>query len=151
MQVDKAGLELIKEFESFRSKAYLDSASIPTIGYGTITYSDGLVVKLGDTITKEAAEKALLEHVRGIDFQMNTLIKVSVTQNQYNALTSFVYNLGIGAFQKSTLLKRLNDRMYGAAADQFLAWDKAKVKGKLIQIKGLTIRRQKEKELFLRP
>lgn len=151
MQVDKAGLDLIKEFESFRSKAYLDSTSLPTIGYGTITYSDGTVVKLGDTITKEAAEKALLEHVRGINYQMNKLIKAPLTQNQYNALTSFVYNLGIGAFQKSTLLKRLNQKLYTVAAEQFLQWDKARVKGKLTKIKGLTIRRQKEKELFLTP
>lgn len=139
-------LQLIREFEGLRLKAYQDSVGVWTIGYGT-TRINGEPVKQGMEITKEKAEELLLEDVTAFANKIKPLITASVTTNQFNALVSLAYNIGVGAFGKSTLLKKLNSGDIFSAADQFLVWNKAG--GKVLQ--GLVNRRKKERELFLTP
>ena len=147
MTISNKGLELIKEFEGFSANAYLCPAKIPTIGYGNTFWQDGRKVRLGEQISKTKALE-LLEFVANKDFanKIFPLIKVEVNQNQFDAMTSLAYNIGVGAFSNSTLLKRVNAKDFLGAANEFLKWDKSNGKPLL----GLTRRRQREKELFLR-
>lgn len=146
MKTSKAGLDLIKEFESFRSAPYLCSSGVPTIGYGTTVYPNGIKVKLSDQkITQQLAESFLQHHVNAIEKDVLNLVKVPLKQNQFDALVSFAYNVGLGAFQDSTLLKLLNAGDIDNASKQFERWNKAG--GKVSN--GLTRRRNAEKALFL--
>lgn len=146
MKTSKAGLDLIKEFESFRSAPYLCSAGVPTIGYGTTVYPNGIKVKLSDQkITQQLAESFLQHHVNAIEKDVLNLVKVPLKQNQFDALVSFAYNVGIGAFGDSTLLKLLNAGDIDNASKQFERWNKAG--GKVSN--GLIRRRKAEKALFL--
>lgn len=147
MKISNKGLELLKEFEGFSSNAYLCPAKIPTIGYGSTFYEDGRAVKLGEQISKTRALE-LLEFVANKDFaeKIYPLIKVKITQNQFDAMTSLAYNIGVGAFANSTLLKKVNAKDFIGASEEFLKWDKSNGQ----RLFGLTRRRQREKELFLR-
>lgn len=138
--------DLIKTFEGFKAKPYKCPAGVPTIGYGSTFYEDGTKVKLTDAPITEARAMDLLGNVVN-DFskQVNKLIKVEVTQHQYDALVDFAYNVGVGNLASSTLLKKLNAKLYDETAEQFLRWNKA---GGVILV-GLTKRRNAEKELFL--
>jgi lysozyme len=142
MKPSKKGIDLIKKFEGFRDKSYLCSASVPTIGYGTTVWGDGKKVKLGEVVTLKLAEELLL----------NTLTKmckcldgITLNQNQYDALASFIYNVGVGAFNRSQLKKLVivnpNDE---AIREQFMRWKKAG--GKVSQ--GLINRRTSEANLY---
>ena len=146
MKISPRGLELIKDFEGFSSKAYLDVVNIPTIGWGNTFYEDGTKVKLGDQISKTDALK-LLEIVANRDFadKIFPSIKVKVTQSQFDAMVSLAYNIGAGAFLKSTLLKKVNAGDFAGAGEEFLRWNKAGGK----EVLGLTKRREREKQLFL--
>jgi len=109
MKLNDKGYNLIKEFEGLKLKPYLCSAQVPTIGYGSTYYENGTKVKLTDApITKERAD-ALFKIVAD-DFAKRVvpLIKKPVTQNQFNALVSFAFNLGVRALQNSTLLRLVN-------------------------------------------
>ena len=146
MNLSKTGLDLIKQFESFRAAPYLCSAGVPTIGYGTTVYPNGIKVKLSDQkITQQLAETFLQHHVNVIEKDVSKLVKVTLSQNQFDALMSFVYNVGLGAFRDSTLLKLLNAGDIDNASKQFERWNKAG--GKVSN--GLTRRRNAEKALFL--
>jgi lysozyme len=138
--------DLIKTFEGFKAKPYKCPAGVPTIGYGSTFYEDGTKVKLTDAPITEARAMDLLGNVVN-DFskQVNKLIKVEVTQHQYDALVDFAYNVGVGNLSSSTLLKKLNAKLYAETAEQFLRWNKA---GGVV-LAGLTKRRNAEKELFL--
>lgn len=138
--------DLIKTFEGFKAKPYKCPAGVPTIGYGSTFYEDGTKVKLTDAPITEARAMDLLGNVVN-DFskQVNKLIKVEVTQHQYDALVDFAYNVGVGNLSSSTLLKKLNAKLYAETAEQFLRWNKAN--GTVLS--GLTKRRNAEKELFL--
>ena len=146
-KISNKGLELIKEFEGFSSVAYLCPAKIPTIGYGNTFWEDGRKVRLGEQISKTKALE-LLEFVANKDFasKIYPLIKVEVNQNQFDAMVSLTYNIGVGAFSSSTLLRKVNAKDFIGASNEFLKWDKAGGK----PLSGLTRRRQREKELFLR-
>lgn len=150
MNISTNGYKLIKLAEGFRDKAYKDSVGIWTIGYGTIKYPDGVAVKQGDTCTLAQAEKYLINDCAWVDNTLDELVTVPVSQNQFDALASLVYNIGATAFSNSTLLKVLNQKDYKSAADQFGKWNKGKVNGKLTVINGLTNRREAEKNLFLK-
>lgn len=138
--------EAIKEHEGLRLVAYLDSVGVWTIGYG----DTGPDVVKGLTITKEQAEERLRKRLVEFEGYVNRYVKVKLTQNQFDALVSLVYNIGPTNFNSSTLLLKLNAGDYVGAADQFLVWNKGRVNGKLVVIKGLVNRRRKERELFLR-
>lgn len=134
-------IDKIKEHEGLRLQAYLPTPNdVWTIGYGhTGTAHKGMV------ITEERAEALLRQDIAWVEDAINKNVVVPLTQNQYDALASLVYNIGAGAFAKSTLLRMLNMGDYKGAADQFLRWDKQKGK----TLKGLTRRRAEERDLFL--
>ena len=140
--------ELIAKFEGLRLKAYQDGAGIWTIGYGsTRNPFTGEKVKEGDQITKDTALEWLNKDIENRTLAIKKLIKVPVNSNELAALTSLAYNIGLGAFQTSTLLRLLNTGSTRVAvADQFLKWNK--IKGQVS--KGLTNRRNLERELFLK-
>lgn len=146
MKISEKGLNLIKEFEGLRLKPYKDAVGIPTIGCGNTYYDDGRKVSLSDpAITEERATELLKTVVKRYEDAINRYVQVPITQNQFDALVSFAYNVGNENVRKSTLMKLLNRKQYTEAADQFLRWDKAGGK----TLKGLTRRRQAERTLFL--
>ena len=139
-RISDAGICLIKQFEGCRLEAYRCAAGVPTIGYG---HTAG--VAMGMKITQAQAEAYLREDLRAFEKAVNKVLECSVTQNQFDALVSFAYNLGAGALRNSTLLKRLHAGDVKGAADEFPKWNKAA--GKVLE--GLTRRRMMERQLFL--
>lgn len=140
MKTSNNGIQLIKSFEGLRLKAYLDVVGIPTIGFGTT----GPEIKLGLEWTEQQCVDRLKKDLEKFEAGVLKAVKVPLTQNQFDALVCFVYNVGIGAFSSSTMLKKLN-RSDNTTADEFLRWNKAGGK----EVAGLTRRRQAEKDLFL--
>lgn len=140
------GMKLLEQFEGLRLEAYLDSAGIATIGFGTIKYPNGSKVKLGDKITKTQAKEYKLYDLKEFESTVNTSVPVPLSQNQYDALVSISYNIGSNAFKNSTLLKKLNASDYKGAAEQFLVWNKVNSK----RVQGLVNRREAERNLFLK-
>ena len=112
---------------------------------GTTVYPTGIKVKKGESITKIQAEEYLSNDLKVFEKAVNDSVKVALTQNQFDALVSFTYNVGQGALKASTLLKKLNERDYLGAANEFGKWNKGGGKVML----GLTRRREAEKQLFL--
>lgn len=154
MRLDQRGLNFIKKFEGCRLTAYYDSAHIPTIGYGT-TVIDGALVQMGTTITQEQADQYLAADCASAEYTVNKMISdhhVSLTQNMFNALVSFVYNVGAGGFGRSTLRAKLVNKE-PVVEDYFLRWNKITdpSTGQLVVSKGLTNRRHGEYVLFTTP
>ena len=148
-KVNKACLDLVKSFEGLFLKPYLCPAKVPTIGYGTIKYPSGKAVQLSDAaITDAQAEEYLKHEIEEKSSGVEKLVKVKLNDNEFGALVSFAYNLGLGNLGKSTLLKLLNSNQPKTkVAEEFLKWNKAAGK----ELAGLTRRRQAEKALFLQP
>lgn len=141
-------INLIKQFEGFYAKSYLCPASVWTIGYGSTMWNDGQRVREGQFISLENAEKLLMWELTNKGNVINGL-KLNLNQNQFDSVLSFVYNLGIGAFQKSTMLTKIKLNPNDASIrDEFMKWNKARVKGKLVELKGLTRRRIAESNLY---
>lgn len=143
MKLSQRGIDLIKQFEGYSSKAYPDPATggAPwTIGYGTTRG-----VKPGMIITAEQAEKMLRDDVAKFESGVSSLITAPTTQGQFDAMVSLAYNIGLGNFGKSTLLKKHNARCYTCAADQFRVWNRAN--GKVMN--GLTKRRAAERQVYM--
>jgi lysozyme len=134
------GTALIQHFEECRLVAYPDSKGVPTIAWGHT-----LGVKLGDTCTQQQADMWFAQDVGMASSEVNLLVHVPLTQNQFDALVSFVYNLGDENFHDSTLLTLLNQRQYQAAAAEFPKWDMCN----RIPLAGLEARRLAEQALFL--
>ena len=143
MKISPAGLALIKEFEGCRLDAYPDpgtGAEPWTIGYGRTRG-----VSKGMRISQQRAEEMLLEEVAPFERGVTNLVKVEITQAQFDALVAFSYNVGLANLQSSTLLKMVNNRDFTGAAAQFVRWNKAA--GKVLN--GLTRRRQAEAKMFM--
>ena len=147
MRISEKGLNLIKKYEGFSSKPYMCPANVPTIGYGSTYYPNGTKVKISDDEISEEEATQILEYIAQKDFgsAVNKFVIVDLTQNQFDALVSFAYNIGRTAFENSTLLKLLNRGEYEAAAEQFEKWNKSG--GRVLS--GLTKRRFDEQKLFL--
>lgn len=145
MVVSLSGVDLICGFEGKRLVAYDDGVGVWTIGFGTTVYPNGIKVKKGDTCTEAQAKAYMAHDLKKFESAVNNAVKVSLNQNQFDALVSLAYNIGTGAFSKSTLVKKLNANDIRGAADQFDVWVNAG--GKRMQ--GLVNRRAKEKALFL--
>jgi lysozyme len=139
MQINEAGRKLIKSFESLRLEAYQDSVSVWTIGWGHIKG-----VKKGDICSQQQAEIWLTEDLTEAEASVERVVKVKLNGNEFGALVSFVFNLGVGSLKKSTLLKLLNAGDFNGAALEFKKWNKAG--GKVLT--GLTRRRTAEAQLF---
>jgi lysozyme len=146
LKLSQRGLELIKSFEGLKLKPYLCPASIPTIGFGNTYYPDGTKVKLTDpAITQEKAEELLKFLLVTYEKAVDSFCRDDISQGNFDALTSFAYNLGNGNLQKSTLIKKVNANPKDVTiADEFLKWNKAN--GSVL--KGLTRRRQAEANLY---
>ena len=140
MRTSQRGLSLIKSFEGLRLQAYQDAVGVWTIGYGTTRG-----VNASMSITKEQAERMLLNDVQRFEPEVERLVTVPLSQNQWDALISFTYNLGAANLESSTLRRMLNAGDYTGAAEQFPRWNKAG--GKVLP--GLVRRRAAERELFL--
>jgi lysozyme len=133
------GLALIKKFEGLRLKAYKDSVGVWTIGYG---HTKGVVS--GMSISDGQADAYLRTDADVAGAGVRSLVTVPIDQNQYDALVSFAFNLGVSALKGSTLLKKLNQGDYHGAADQFSRWVFAGNK----KLDGLVKRREAERQLF---
>lgn len=146
MKLTTEGYDLLKSFEQLRLEAYLPTPNdVPTIGWGT-TFG----VSLGDTIDFKTAQVYLERDVKLFEDCVNKRVKVTLTQQMFNALVILCYNIGCTNFGSSTLVKLLNQGDYLGAAGQFKVWNKQRnKKGELIVLNGLTARREKEKVLFL--
>ena len=145
MQTSDKGIALLKEFEGCKLTAYQDSVGVWTIGYGWTQPVDGKPIRAGMTINQETAERLLKTGLVSYESDVYRLVKVGLTQGQFDALVSFTYNLGARSLSTSTLLRKLNAGDYAGAADEFLRWNKAG--GKVLN--GLTRRREAERALFL--
>lgn len=132
--------EFTKKWEGCKLDAYMDSGRVPTIGVG---HTKG--VNMGDKITMKQAMDFLAEDIKEAEIAVNTLVTVPLTQNQFDALVDFTFNIGVYALTNSTLLKMLNQGDYLDAANQFRRWNK--VGG--IGVDGLTNRRNAERDLFM--
>jgi lysozyme len=145
MEVNKAGKDLIKRFEGCKLKAYRCPAMLWTIGYGNTFYPDGTKVKEGDVITQQRAEEIFDVLLDDFAAKVDVLVKSNVTANNFSALVSFTWNVGVGNFQKSTLLKKVNanpkDKTIPA---EFRKWVRANDK----VLKGLVRRREAEAKLY---
>lgn len=141
--INQAGLTLIKSFEGCELVAYADAVGVPTIGWGH-TGSD---VHLGLTITQEHADALLESDLRVFENGVNNLVARDLTPNQFAALVSFAYNLGLNALAGSTLMRDVNAGEFPAAADQFGEWVSAG--GHVLE--GLVRRRAAERTLFTTP
>ncbi|WP_154023036.1 lysozyme [Klebsiella oxytoca] len=148
MQTSPEGIALIKGVEGCRLTAYPDpgTGGAPwTIGYGWTLPVDGKPVRPGMTIDQATADRLLKAGLVSYESDVLKLVKVKLTQNQFDALVSFAYNVGSRALSTSTLLKKLNAGDNKGAADEFLRWNKSG--GKVLN--GLTRRREAERALFL--
>lgn len=142
-ELSLSGQKFMHHWEGYRSKAYLDTGGVWTIGYGT-TRINGTPVTKGMTCTKKEAAEWFKKDVDWCEDAVNDFVKVPLNQNQFDALVSFTYNVGERAFRTSTLLRKLNEQDYIEAANQLLRWryDNG------TEIQGLLNRRIAEKELF---
>jgi lysozyme len=141
MQLSAEGLDLIKKSEGFRGQVYRDVAGFPTIGYGHL-------IRPGETfpagITEPQATAILSSDTQEAELAIARLVKVALTQGQFDALVDFCFNLGVGRLTASTLLRELNAGNHDAAAAQLLSWDHA---GGVI-VAGLKARREAELQLW---
>ena len=139
-KISQQGIDLIKRWEGFRNKAYLCPGNVWTIGYGHTKN-----VRSGMCISKEQAEQLLREDLKHFEASVSQLVTVQLNQAQFDALVSFTFNVGVGAFKKSTLRKLVNQGDFLGAAKQFGRWVNANGK----KLPGLVSRREEEKQLFL--
>lgn len=144
MRISENGIEFIRQLEGEKLTAYPDIVGIWTIGVGHTGFVDGKPVARGMAITKEKSKELLTADLKRFESAVNDAVKVTLTQNQFDALVSLAFNIGEGAFVRSTLVNKLNAGDKKGAAEQFLVWKNAG--GRVSQ--GLLNRRQKEKAMF---
>jgi len=142
MKTSQKGLDLIKKFEGFSDKEYVCPAGKINIGYGHVVLPTD---DFPSIITKREAELILKKDLESRESSLNKFLKVKLTQNQFDALMSLIYNIGIANFHKSTLLKFVNERLFDKVPDQFRRWRFSN--GKVL--KGLVTRREEEIKLWL--
>jgi len=151
MITSKKGIDLIKEFEGFEPRIYTDAVGVSTIGYGTALFTPDAVSRYEGRNITEGEATALLElHLaNNVEPVIRNYVTVEINQNQFDALSSFIYNIGAGNFRNSTLLSKINS---GAGEDeiryQFSRWNKGRVNGELVELAGLTRRRKSESDLY---
>lgn len=147
MKPSKQCYDLIKKYEGYSGIAYLCPAKVPTIGWGSTMYDNGEPVKIGDVISKDRAEELINYEVNHVARKLNAL-ELGLNQNQFDAIVSFVYNIGITAFRKSTILRLISANPNDVEiAVQFGRW----VYGGGKMLPGLIKRRKDEMELYCKP
>lgn len=168
-KVNEAGIQLIKQWEglvdgnraTLNLDPYVDPIGILTIGYGhAITFGERFLRNnpkdrkisrklYPHGITPAEAEALLKQDIADHTRELGTLIKVPVTDNQYAAIASLAFNIGVANFKRSSVLAKLNQGKYRESADRFLLWNKGTFAGRLVQLRGLVRRREAERKLFL--
>ena len=143
MRTNRRGIALIQEFESCRLRAYLCPAGVWTVGFG----ATGPDVYQGLVWTQEQADERFTRDLQRFERDVESLLTFEPTSNEFSAMVSFAYNVGVNALAKSTLLRKFNAGDIEGAANEFLRWNKAG--GKVLD--GLTRRREAERDLFLSP
>jgi lysozyme len=139
------GIPTIKKFEGLRLNAYKCPAGVWTIGFGSTFYENGSKVVEGDKITIDRADKLLIEIVQKFEISVRSLVKSKINDNQLGSLTSFAFNVGVGNFKKSTLLKKVNANPNDPTIrNEFMRWTRGG--GKVL--KGLVTRREAEADLY---
>ena len=148
-RIDQKGIDLITHFEGFRASPYKGSVGVTTIGFGTTRYYNGIKVSMSDLpITKEKAVEYLMNDVHTFELAVDAMAVDTITQNQFNALVSFAYNLGQNALKNSTLLKKVNANPNDPAIrNEFNKWVNAGGK----KLAGLVARRKAEADLYFTP
>lgn len=147
MKPSKEFYNLIVSFEGLKLKAYLDTGGVWTIGVGTIIYPDGTKVKKGDVCTEAQAHEYLDHDLRTRVKFLNNIIPAGINQNQFDAMLSFLYNIGSKGFANSTAFKRIKANPNDPAIrEAWMRWNKDN--GKVVN--GLTIRRKKEVDLYFK-
>ena len=144
MRMSAAGLATVKEFEGLRLKAYKCPASVWTIGYGHTSAAGAPIVNPDLVITKDEAEEVLERDMEQYEEGVRKYVKVDLTQGQFDALVDFAYNAGVGALQKSTLLKKVNAEKFDEVPAEFMKWTKGGGK----ELPGLVRRRRAEVKLW---
>jgi lysozyme len=146
MKLNNSGYLLITEFEGFSAKPYLCSAKVPTIGFGNTYYTNGTKVTLLDKpITRVQAFEMFKSIADKFASKVSKLVISPLNQNQFNALVSLAYNIGIAAFTNSTLLKKVNINHNDKSIElEFLKWNKVNKK----EVAGLTRRRLYESKVY---
>jgi lysozyme len=141
MQMSAAGLDLLKRSEGFRSRTYLDAAGLPTIGYGhQLVHPECFPNGISETQGTEI----LTNDLREAEQAVGRLVKVALTQGQFDALVDFCFNVGAGKLASSTLLRDLNAGRYAEAGEQLLRWDHVGLE----EVAGLKARREAEFQLW---
>ena len=160
LSFSQKGIEMLCDFEGFEPAPYLDAVKKPTIGYGTTYYvnADGTRtnVSMKDKPITNAQALAIKQNVINHDFApavnlmfADEIASGKIKQNQFDALISLAYNIGIKGLKGSSIYRYIKQGNFKAAADAFLAWNKGRVSGKLVVLGGLSKRRAKEREWFL--
>lgn len=154
MRIDQSGIEFIKSVEGVKNFVYADSAGLPTIGVGHLLTQDeltsgkiridGKAYKYHECLPDDVIDRLLLRDLHIAELVVNSNVKVKLTQNQYNAIVSFTFNVGVLAFRNSTLLKLLNAGDYDSVTAQMRRWILSAGR----QIQGLKNRREKEIKLW---
>ena len=148
MNINKATIDLVKEFEGCKLTAYRDAVGVWTIGYGTTARAGlGIIPTGGMTITQAEADQLLADGLNKFADQIRPMITADLNDNQFGACVSLAYNIGVHAFSTSSALKHINAGDYDKAANSILLFNKAG--GKVL--KGLVRRREAERKLFLTP
>ena len=145
MKLNQTGLDLIKKYEGFRSHAYRDAVGVWTIGYGHTSMAGAPRVKPGLRISRQQGEDILARDVAKFARKIRPMIQVELNDNQFSALVSFSYNVGVGGFRRSSVLQRVNAGRFDAVPNRLSLWVKAGGR----TLKGLVRRRAAEGELFL--
>lgn len=149
MKTSEKGLDLIKQFEGFKDYVYICPAGKPTIGYGHVIDQKLIAfTKVSPRMTKEKAEQLLKNDVKEVENAINSSIKVNISQSQFDALVSLIYNWGIYNFKASNGLRKLNSGDYSGAAVEFFSKEHGVVKVNAQFSNGLYRRRQEELELW---
>ena len=144
--INERGIEMVKSFEGLALRPYVCAGGVNSVGYGATVGSTGGPIDLDmEPINETEAEALLVRDLESSEGWVSRLIKTALTENQYSALTSFTFNVGAGALQRSTLRMKLNREEYQGAADEFPKW---RIAGGRI-LAGLVRRRAAERALFL--
>lgn len=138
--LQKKAFDIITKFEGWRSSAYTCPAGKKTIGWG---FTSPEFIWKG-SMTRNEADKILVSYIDSLSSYLDGQVQVKLNENQKAALISFIYNVGRGNFESSTMLRKLNKKDFGGAASEFSKWNKSK--GKVLS--GLTSRRADERALF---
>lgn len=156
MKVSGGLLNAIAAVEGAHATEYTDIAGVRTIGVGHVilktdvflTAALGKRYEVGDKLTDKQILKLLSLDISKFENAVRKFVKVPLKQHQFDALVMFTFNVGVGAFKRSTLLRKLNEGDYEEVSNQIMRWNKARVRGKLRPVQGLINRREMERQIF---